>query len=160
MTQTQQAQGFVDISGNAMKILNTLASQSASFTYAISGPTLPDTVSIILSGCMNDGSVDLLNTYTTVAPTTVTPSLSKTYDFFTVTASWTNGLNVVVSVDAALTGIPATLPQLTGTIAFLASVPPASASANGVAGQFTWDSGFLYLCTATNTWKRVAIATW
>lgn len=37
---------------------------------------------------------------------------------------------------------------------------PASASATGIVGQIAWDSGFLYMCVATNTWKRVAIATW
>lgn len=40
------------------------------------------------------------------------------------------------------------------------SSTPASAGATGVTGQIAWDSGFLYVCTATNTWKRVAIATW
>jgi hypothetical protein len=40
------------------------------------------------------------------------------------------------------------------------SSPPASASATGEAGQIEWDSGFIYVCVATNTWKRVAIATW
>lgn len=42
----------------------------------------------------------------------------------------------------------------------ISTLPPASASAAGVAGTITWDSGFIYICTATNTWKRVAIATW
>jgi hypothetical protein len=37
---------------------------------------------------------------------------------------------------------------------------PASAGAAGVAGQIRWDSSFIYICVATNTWKRVAIATW
>jgi hypothetical protein len=37
---------------------------------------------------------------------------------------------------------------------------PASASATGTAGHIAWDSSFLYVCTATDTWKRVAIATW
>jgi hypothetical protein len=37
---------------------------------------------------------------------------------------------------------------------------PASASATGTAGQWAVDTGFVYVCTATNTWKRVAIATW
>jgi hypothetical protein len=40
------------------------------------------------------------------------------------------------------------------------SFTPASASASGTAGQVTWDSSYIYVCTATNTWKRVAIATW
>jgi hypothetical protein len=37
---------------------------------------------------------------------------------------------------------------------------PSSASATGTQGEIRWDSGFIYVCTATNTWKRVAIATW
>jgi hypothetical protein len=37
---------------------------------------------------------------------------------------------------------------------------PASAGATGTTGQVAWDTGYIYVCTATNTWKRVAIATW
>lgn len=37
---------------------------------------------------------------------------------------------------------------------------PASASATGSEGQIAWDANYIYVCTATNTWKRVAIATW
>lgn len=37
---------------------------------------------------------------------------------------------------------------------------PASAGATGVAGEIAWDSSYIYVCVATNTWKRVAIATW
>lgn len=37
---------------------------------------------------------------------------------------------------------------------------PASASDTGTAGEVRWDASYLYICTATNTWKRVAIATW
>jgi len=37
---------------------------------------------------------------------------------------------------------------------------PASASATGTAGTICWDTSYIYVCTATNTWKRVAIATW
>lgn len=37
---------------------------------------------------------------------------------------------------------------------------PASATATGVAGTITWDANYIYVCTATNTWKRTAIATW
>jgi len=37
---------------------------------------------------------------------------------------------------------------------------PASASATGTAGTICWDTSYIYVCTATNTWKRAAIATW
>jgi len=37
---------------------------------------------------------------------------------------------------------------------------PASAGAAGTAGTITWDASYVYVCVSTNTWKRVAIATW
>lgn len=37
---------------------------------------------------------------------------------------------------------------------------PANAGAAGTAGDFAYDASFLYICTATNTWKRASIATW
>lgn len=37
---------------------------------------------------------------------------------------------------------------------------PTSATAAGSAGQIAFDSGFFYVCVATNSWKRVAIAAW
>jgi len=37
---------------------------------------------------------------------------------------------------------------------------PASAGAAGLAGQICWSSGYIYVCTATNTWKRAALTTW
>lgn len=40
------------------------------------------------------------------------------------------------------------------------SQTPASASATGDAGMICWDSSYVYVCTATNTWKRAALTTW
>lgn len=37
---------------------------------------------------------------------------------------------------------------------------PASASATGNAGDICWDSSYIYVCTATNTWRRIAHSTW
>lgn len=37
---------------------------------------------------------------------------------------------------------------------------PASASATGTAGSICWDADYIYVCTATNTWKRAALSTW
>jgi len=38
--------------------------------------------------------------------------------------------------------------------------PPASAGDTGTAGDYAVTSGFAYFCVATDTWERVAIATW
>jgi len=37
---------------------------------------------------------------------------------------------------------------------------PATAAGAGTLGDWASDTGYFYVCTATNTWKRVAIATW
>lgn len=37
---------------------------------------------------------------------------------------------------------------------------PASATAVGTTGQICWDANYIYVCVATNTWKRAAIGTW
>jgi hypothetical protein len=37
---------------------------------------------------------------------------------------------------------------------------PASSSAAGTVGEIRVDASYIYICTATNTWKRSAITTW
>ena len=37
---------------------------------------------------------------------------------------------------------------------------PASATDTGTAGEICWDTSYIYVCTATNTWKRAALTTW
>ena len=49
---------------------------------------------------------------------------------------------------------------VTPTLGTIDSSVPASAAATGTVGQIAFDTGYIYICTATNTWKRVAIATW
>lgn len=37
---------------------------------------------------------------------------------------------------------------------------PASSSDTGIPGEICWDSDYIYVCTAANTWKRAALSTW
>lgn len=50
--------------------------------------------------------------------------------------------------------------KLNGKLVINNSHTPSSASDTGTAGTIAWDSDYIYVCTATDTWKRVAIATW
>ena len=36
----------------------------------------------------------------------------------------------------------------------------ASSTATGNAGEICWDANYLYVCTATNAWKRMALSSW
>ena len=47
-----------------------------------------------------------------------------------------------------------------GGILNVAAKTPASATDTGVAGTICADANFIYVCTATNVWKRAAISTW
>jgi hypothetical protein len=42
----------------------------------------------------------------------------------------------------------------------LTTKTPASATATGTVGTITYDNDYIYICIATDTWKRVAISTW
>lgn len=53
-----------------------------------------------------------------------------------------------------------TLTTSANKIAIGASRTPASASDTGTAGEVCWDSSYLYVCVAANTWKRAALSTW
>jgi hypothetical protein len=37
---------------------------------------------------------------------------------------------------------------------------PSEADSFGLTGQIVWDTGYVYICVAENTWKRANIATW
>lgn len=37
---------------------------------------------------------------------------------------------------------------------------PSSATDTGETGDIGWDSNYIYVCTATDTWKRAALSTW
>ena len=37
---------------------------------------------------------------------------------------------------------------------------PASSTATGTKGQIAVDANYIYVCVATNTWKRVGLSTW
>ena len=37
---------------------------------------------------------------------------------------------------------------------------PSSSTDTGNVGDICWDSGFIYICVAANTWKRAALSAW
>jgi hypothetical protein len=54
------------------------------------------------------------------------------------------------------TATPATTLDVNGTFRFN-TLTPQSSTAAGTAGQIAWDSSYLYICVATNTWRRITI---
>jgi hypothetical protein len=46
-----------------------------------------------------------------------------------------------------------------GTATALAAGTPASSGATGTAGQVLYDTNYIYVCVATNTWRRATLNT-
>ncbi len=40
------------------------------------------------------------------------------------------------------------------------SQTPGASGAMGTQGDIAWDSGYVYICVSTNTWKRAALSVW
>ena len=70
--------------------------------------------------------------------------------------------NVEAYYDAALKlETTATGTKTTGQMDIAAlNTAPASASAAGTLGEIRYTADYIYVCTATNTWKRTALSTW
>jgi hypothetical protein len=85
---------------------------------------------------------------------------------FSTTADGSDAVTERLRVTSAgLVGIATTAPTATldvnaNTLRLRTARTPASASATGNAGDICWDSSYLYVCTATNTWRRIAHSTW
>ena len=58
----------------------------------------------------------------------------------------------VTCIDVLATGTVSAAHRLTGSA-------PSSSSDTGTAGDLRYDADYMYICTATNTWKRIALST-
>lgn len=69
--------------------------------------------------------------------------------------------NGSVMMGNTITGSPTADLDIFGqTLRVRTAKTPATATEACSAGTIVWDTGFVYVCTATNTWKRAALVTW
>ncbi len=72
--------------------------------------------------------------------------------------------NFTLTTDGRLgigTSAPSTLLDINSqTLRLRSAKTPSSASDNGSTGEVCWDAGYVYVCIASNTWKRAPLATW
>ena len=47
-----------------------------------------------------------------------------------------------------------------GTLSISNTAAPAAITSTGSRGEIRYDSGYIYICVATNTWKRATLNTW
>lgn len=88
-------------SGTALQINNNAGVMVVSFEELWTGS--PATVSVPIQGCMRGGTCDTLETNTSTSNSIRNPTISKIYDYFVITPSWTGGTNVTFTVNLTLT---------------------------------------------------------
>ena len=152
--------GILD--GGATNILNVTAAEfdvsvtSSCTVLAKSGISIAQLPGDAVHGAIYDAGVSisrqpsssgwlngiLFSDYNGAQPCASSGQLIATQGSSTIT----NGINFS---SYTFTGAPIIMPLQT----------PSSSSATGVAGSMCWDTGFVYVCTATNTWKRAALST-
>ena len=67
--------------------------------------------------------------------------------------AWTSGFTLMLLLDK----VAGT--QVKGKFLITTAQTPATSRATCTTGQIAWDTGFIYVCTATNTWKRTLLST-
>jgi hypothetical protein len=71
------------------------------------------------------------------------------------------GANIIsaqtVSATGNITGANATVNNITVNSILSSPLQTKASTDTGTAGQICWDTNYIYVCTATNTWKRVAL---
>lgn len=98
-----------------------------------------------------------------VAGSNVTLTTDLGIPSITIAVPAENIQDLVAAFTVAGSGISVTYDDTANTLTFslkLTEQTPASAGATGVKGTVVYDSSYLYICVATNTWRRIAHATW
>jgi hypothetical protein len=155
---------------------NTLTLQDVCDNGSVTTTGITVAGTTTLNGVLDANSTADISGNTTIGGTVDINNTADISDTLTLSKPSGTGLNVTsnATIGGTLTlgstsisssGITTGTIISTGTVAasFLATDPsgaPASSSAAGILGSIVADANYIYICTATNTWKRVAIATW
>jgi hypothetical protein len=125
--QTYQSTQTISTSGSSFTVPNqTYSSQSATFLETVSG--FPTSTTVTVSGCTAANACTSLDSSVTSGNSTATrvPSIGAVYDHFSVSASWTGGNSVFVTVVTTITGATPVYPAPggSGTVTSVATLCP------------------------------------
>lgn len=82
---------------------------------------------------------------------TIDTAITWTDSFSIDQTQFNIGVNTVVSGNVTINA---------GNFLRVPTGAPATSGAAGTTGSITWDTDYMYVCTATNTWKRAALSSW
>jgi hypothetical protein len=102
---------------------------------------------------------------TTVTDNEVMMTLGSNYAWIRARTPGTAELNLSLQPVGGNVGINTTAPTAvldinSDILRLRTAKTPATAGATGNQGDIAWDSGYIYVCVATNTWKRAELLSW
>lgn len=77
-----------------------------------------------------------------------------------VTANGATVGNIFIAGSADVNTVNSVSLNTTGNVVFATSYVPATAVDGGTAGQIAYDADYVYICVATDSWKRANLAAW
>lgn len=77
-----------------------------------------------------------------------------------VTANGVSAGNIFIAGSADVNTVNSVSLNTTGNVVFATSYVPATAVDGGTAGQIAYDADYVYICVATDSWKRANLAAW
>ena len=112
---------------------------------------------IDVNGGAIDGTTIGATSASTGVFTSITGSGTATLATVDINAGNIDGTNIGAGTPGA--GTFSALSTTGDNIRVDTSQTPASSSASGAKGEIAYDTDYIYVCVATNTWKRVALST-
>lgn len=154
--------GTLDIGATGSLRFEGSSDDAFETTLAVVNPTADRTITLpnITGTVVTTGDTGTVTSTMIANNTIVDADISSTAEI-AVSKLADGNARQLLQTDAAGTGVEWTDNiVVNGTFRIVTSSTPASATATGSAGDIRWDASYIYVCTATNTWKRVAISTW
>lgn len=162
---------------NTLAALTSLTGSSGSTLVAAVSAGLDTRIVALENGGKIFSGQITLNTSTNLYSVSHITITGSSYPLITVVAPSSNSIlyaesvtNVSVSgFDVALSSIPATsgyklnwqrASSGTATVYYVSSTAPALSSSDGNFKDIAIDTNYIYVCVATNTWKRAALSPW
>ena len=172
-TTADEIEGSSDFTYNAstdtLTVGEKIDSSGTSPLQLIAGSS---SISILDSGVANhinispaSGRINAQSSTLSVG-TNLTNSTISSRGAYDLTLNTNDGTNSgAITITDGVDGNIALTPNGAGAVVFRSPRvssfdTPASASAAGVTGSLAYDENYIYVCTATDTWKRVALSTW
>lgn len=169
------AQGWEPSAGLTVSNAGGITTSASLTVQTADPPVLGEVRSIVVDGKGNgsyllliNGDADFATTATQFyASDTGVDVLAPTINLysegiFKVAVGGSSALSISTALNCAIGNLAATakLDVQGNTIRLRTSRTPASATAAGNIGDICWDTSYIYVCVAANTWKRTAISTW